>query len=235
MSDSTADYKIEWDKLPDDFPMEEEEGEDLDRSLLAGALSEILELADMLQGRELAAFKLGLAATINGQTVIKAPDWLYVTSVLPIAPQEVRRSYTPYAEGELPAVVMEFLCNTRGEQYSIKPSYPPGKWFFYEQILHINSYVIFDPISGVLEVYQLDEFGRYRLQATTTNNRYWIPGVGLFLGLWQGTKQNRTGYWLRWWDENGQMLLWGVELVAQERKRAEQLAEQLRAAGLEPE
>ena len=235
MSDSTADYTIAWEKLPDDFPLEMEQGESLDRSLLAGALSEILEMANMLQTRELAAFKLGLAATINGQTVIKAPDWLYIRSVLPISPQEVRRCYTPYAEGEVPAVVMEFLSNTRGEEYSIKPSYPPGKWFFYEQVLRVASYVIFEPIGGVLEVYQLDDFGRYRLQQTTINSRYWISSVGLFLGLWHGTKQNRTGYWLRWWDESGQMLLWGVELVARERKRAERLAAQLRAAGAEAE
>lgn len=51
-----------------------------------------------------------------------------------------------------------------------------------------------------------------------------------------------TGYWLRWWDEQGNLLLWGLELTEQERQRAEQerqraerLAEQLRAAGIEPE
>ena len=60
--------------------------------------------------------------------------------------------------------------------------------------------------------------------------------------MWQGTKNNRTGYWLRWWDENGQMLPWGIELVEQERQRAEQerqraelLIAQLRAAGIEPQ
>ncbi|ABA21498.1 conserved hypothetical protein [Trichormus variabilis ATCC 29413] len=45
---------------------------------------------------------------------------------------------------------------------------------------------------------------------------------------------------MRWWDETGQLLLWGSELVEQERHRAEQerqraerLAAQLRAAGIE--
>ncbi|BAZ10467.1 hypothetical protein NIES4071_22830 [Calothrix sp. NIES-4071] len=66
--------------------------------------------------------------------------------------------------------------------------------------------------------------------------------MNLFLGLWQGTRENRTGYWLRWWDENGELLLWGLELTARERQRAEEerqraerLAQQLRAAGIEPE
>jgi hypothetical protein len=60
-------------------------------------------------------------------------------------------------------------------------------------------------------------------------------GVGLFLGVWQGTKAERTGYWLRWWDESGEMLLWGAEMVERERQRADRLAAQLRAAGMEPE
>ena len=50
----------------------------------------------------------------------------------------------------------------------------------------------------------------------------------LYLGVWQGNRENRTGYWLRWWDENENLLLWGFEL-------AEKLAAQLRAAGIEPE
>ncbi|GET43709.1 hypothetical protein MiSe_85340 [Microseira wollei NIES-4236] len=52
--------------------------------------------------------------------------------------------------------------------------------------------------------------------------------MNLFLGIWQGTRENPTGYWLRWWDENGFLLLWGTE-------RAERLAAQLRAAEIEPE
>ena len=63
----------------------------------------------------------------------------------------------------------------------------------------------------------------------------------LFLGAWQGTRENRQGHWLRWWDEQGNLLLWGTEKVEQERQRAEQeyqraerLKAQLRAAGIEP-
>ncbi|KGF71484.1 hypothetical protein DO97_19300 [Neosynechococcus sphagnicola sy1] len=57
----------------------------------------------------------------------------------------------------------------------------------------------------------------------------------LFLGVWQGSRENRDGYWLRWWDESGNLLLWGTEQVEQERQRTEQLAAQLRAAGIEPD
>ncbi|MFM6811310.1 MAG: hypothetical protein ACKPJ4_05025, partial [Dolichospermum sp.] len=44
----------------------------------------------------------------------------------------------------------------------------------------------------------------------------------LFLGTWQGTKEGRTGYWLRWWDQTGNLLPWALELIEQERQQAEQ-------------
>jgi hypothetical protein len=51
--------------------------------------------------------------------------------------------------------------------------------------------------------------------------------MGLFLGVWQGTKAERTGYWLRWWDREENLLPWGAELVEQERQRAEQEREKV--------
>lgn len=113
---------------------------------------------------------------------------------------------------------------------------------FYEQILQVPHYAIFEPLEGILEVYRLDNLGRYQLQPSNEQGRYSIEPMKLFLGVWEGTRENRAGYWLRWWDEQGQLLLWGSELVTQERQRAEQerqraerLLEQLRAAGIEPE
>jgi hypothetical protein len=55
----------------------------------------------------------------------------------------------------------------------------------------------------------------------------------LFIGIWQGTKAEFTTNWLRWWDKSGNLLLWGSELVEQERQRAERLAAKLRALGVE--
>jgi hypothetical protein len=75
----------------------------------------------------------------------------------------------------------------------------------------------------------------------------------LFIGVWQGKRENRQGYWLRWWDQDGNLLLWGSELVQQERlaketaqqqvnqerlakeialKRLEELEKRLRDAGI---
>ncbi len=238
---TTASYTITWEKLPDDFPLPDEPVDNIDQPLLAGALSEILEQAGRLREDVLISSNYGVCATLGDKIVVKAPDWMYVPHIW-VPQQELRRSYTPQLQGEIPAIVIEFLSETEGGEYSIKPTYPPGKWFFYERVLQVPQYAIFEPQQGVLEVYQLNDSGRYDLQQPDANNHYRIEALNLFLGVWQGTKENRTGYWLRWWDESGQMLPWGVELAdrerqqaEQERQRAEALAAQLRAAGIEPE
>ena len=74
-------------------------------------------------------------------------------------------------------------------------------------------------------------------------SRYLIPGLDLWIGVWQGKWLNRSGYWLRWWDQKNQLLLWGSEVAELASKtklelindRIERLTAQLKAAGIEPE
>lgn len=76
-----------------------------------------------------------------------------------------------------------------------------------------------------------------------------IPQLGVELGIWQGQYQNLDIPWLRWWDNQGTLLLTGHETAAQtqrqltqaerqleqERQRTERLVAQLRAQGIDPE
>ncbi len=231
---STAHYQITWEKLPDDFVLDDEPVDNINQPSLAAAVTESLEINGKLPTNALTTTNYGICATVNQKMVVKAPDWAYIPNIR-VGREEVKRSYTPQLQGDIPAIVMEFLSDTEGSEYSNKPTYPPGKWFFYERVLQVPNYVIFEPDAGDLEIYQLDDLGRYQLQDPDANNRYWIAQIGLFLGRWQGTRENRTGYWLRWWDENGQLLLWGAEKSQQLAEKAERLAAQLRAAGIEPE
>ena len=224
---STTTYKITWEKLPDDFVLDEEPVDNINQPSLAAALTESLEIAGKLPENALTTTNYGICATVNQKMVVKAPDWAYIPAIR-VSRNEVKRSYTPQLQGDIPVIIMEFISDAEGKEYSIKPTYPPGKWFFYERVLKVPNYAIFQPDSGELEVYQLDNSERYQLRSPDANNRYWIEPMNLFLGIWQGTRENRTGFWLRWWDENGKLLLWGTE-------RAEILAAQLRAAGIEPE
>lgn len=174
--------------------------------LLAEALRESLELAGYRDESALIGVNLGLCAAVNDRLVIKAPDWFYVAQVTAQTAGD-RRSYTPHIEGEVPRVVMEFLSDTTGTEYSSKRTFPPGKWFFYEEILQVPVYVIFAPQTGTLKVHHLED-GRYQLTPPNAENRYWLADMNLTLGVWDGQKAGRSGYWLRWWDADGQWLPW---------------------------
>ena len=261
----TAKYKITWEKLPEDFILPDDPVDNINQPPLAAALTDSLQVAGRVTENTLTSTNYGICATLDGKVVVKAPDWAYIGAIS-VPREEVFRSYTPQLQGEIPAIVMEFLSYTESGEYSNKPTYPPGKWFFYEQILQVPYYAIFEPAEGALEVYcldQLDREVRYKFQSPDENGRYWIESMNLFLGVWRGTREGRNGYWLRWWDDSGELLLWNSELAERERQRAEEerqqaererqraeeerqqaqqerqradrLLQQLRAAGLEPE
>jgi Uma2 family endonuclease len=236
---TSSEQVITWEALPDDFRLEDDPVDNTGQPLLAAALSDSLEVNGFIQTQMLIATNFGLCATLNGQLVIKAPDWVYIPSVLQVLAN--RKSYTPNLEGDIPGVVMEFLSDIDGAEYSSRRTHPLGKWFFYEQILQVPIYIIFDPDGGLVEFHQLEN-GRYELKQPDENGRNWIPSMSLFLGTWQGTKQGRTGYWLRWWDEAGNLLPWAVEIADQERQRAdherqqkERLIAYLQSQGIDPD
>ena len=225
---------IAWELLPDDYVLPDDPVDNINQPAIAAALTDALASAGRLSDTNFTCTNYGICATLNGRIVVKAPDWAFIPD-LRVPKGDVVRSYTPQVQGSIPAVVMEFMSETEGTEYSSKPTYPPGKWFFYERILKVPTYAIFHPDSDTLEVYQLGESGLYIPADTDENGRYWLPEMELFLGTWSGDRAGRSGAWLRWWDSSGNLLLWGNELAAKEKERAEKLLAQLRAAGIEPE
>ncbi|MEA5570867.1 Uma2 family endonuclease [Calothrix sp. UHCC 0171] len=211
---------VTWEKLPDDFILPDEPVENLQQPTIAAALTDALGAANRIQPQMLIAVNFALVATVNQKNVVKAPDWLYVPNVLPVGTGVIRRSYTPNIEGSAVAVVMEFLSDADNTEYSIRPTFPYGKLYFYEQILKVPTYVIFNPYELTLEVRCLQN-NQYVLQEASELGRYWIPELELFLGIWQGTRLGLNIDWLRWWDEAGNLLLWSSEQVELEKQRAE--------------
>ncbi|MGB3512130.1 MAG: hypothetical protein WBA93_23410 [Microcoleaceae cyanobacterium] len=59
--------------------------------------------------------------------------------------------------------------------------------------------------------------------------------MGVELGIWEGEYQSQVWPWLRCWDAQGNLLLTGHERAKRERQRADRLAEQLKALGVEPD
>ncbi|MBU6229184.1 MAG: Uma2 family endonuclease [Cyanobacteria bacterium REEB459] len=218
---STSSLQVTWQALPDEFLLPDDPVENLQQPALAAALSDALNQAGRVPAEALMGTNFALVATVNGKTIVKAPDWFYIPFAHPIDAQVIRRSYTPYLQGDGVAVVMEFLSETEGGELSVRSTVPYGKLYFYEQILQVPVYVTFDPYVPSLEVRCLDQ-GRYQLQTSDAHGRFWLPPLDLGLGIWSGTYQQLTGHWLRWWDGAGELLPWSSEQAEQERQRAEQ-------------
>ncbi len=246
---------ITWERLPHDYILPDDPVENIQQPKLAAALFDALGEADLVQPEMLIGSNFGLVATVDKITVVKAPDWVYVPHVHPVAAGEIRRSYTPHTEGDPVAVVMEFLSSEDNGELSVRSTPPYGKLYFYEKILKVPTYVTYDPYGPSLEVRQL-EADRYVSQPPDENGRFWIPALQLFLGMWEGERLGQRTTWLRWWDAAGNLLLWSSESVAlerqisqqerqlaqqereiaqQERERSQRLAEKLRELGLDPD
>jgi Putative restriction endonuclease len=215
---------LRWEPLPDDYPIPDDPVDNIHQPLLAAALTDALRTANCLPTQALTPTNYPLCVTYNDAIVIKAPDWAYIPAIS-VERQAVDRSYTPNLQGELPTIVLEFISETEGGEYSIKPTTPIGKWFFYERILKVPIYGIFVPDRGLLELYRLTE-DKYDLEIPDENGRHWIAELNLFLGPWRGDLgTERSGYWLRWWDAAGNLLLWGHEKAEQESQRADQASQ----------
>lgn len=219
---SSSTPTIKWERLPSDFKLPNDPVENTNHPLIAAALREILAIAGLISSPAFIGGNLGIAVTVNDRRVVKAPDWFYVPRVNPETLNTDLGSYAPTIDGEIPAVAIEFLSETDGGEYSAKSTFPYGKWYFYERLLQVPVYVIFNPQDGDLEVHEwIDR--RYELKSekmpadeknsADTSELYWIEPLKLYLGVWAGTKDGRTGYWLRWWDESKRMLPWASEQV----------------------
>jgi Uma2 family endonuclease len=239
---------ITWEPLPADFLLPDDPVENIQQPAIAAALTDALGAVGYISPEMLITTNMALVATVNAKIIVKAPDWFYVPKVHPLLEGIIRRSYTPHSDGDPVAVVMEFLSDTDGGEFSFRSTPPFGKFYFYEQILKVPTYVTYDPYEGSLEVRYLQE-GKYILQSPDDQGRFWIPEMELYLGIWSGERLVQTINWLRWWDKSGNLLLWSseqaelerqkVELERQradkEHQRAEKLAAKLRELGIDPD
>ncbi|BAY31366.1 hypothetical protein NIES2107_32250 [Nostoc carneum NIES-2107] len=175
-----------------------------------------------------------------------APDWFYVGNVPPLLDGQTRRSYVFWREFIAPLIVLEFVSGDGSEERDKTPW--KGKFWIYEQVIRPPFYGIYEVNKASVEVYHLVD-GKYQLLPANERGHYSITQLGVELGIWQGEYQNIELPWLRWWDEQGNLLLTGEERAEKERQRAEQesqraeqerqraerLAAQLRALGVDPE
>jgi Uma2 family endonuclease len=157
----------------------------------------------------------------------EAPDWFYISGVPPKVNGQIRRSYVLWKEYIAPTIALEFASGDGSPERDATPlsweeseKSRPGKFWVYEQIMRIPYYGIYQIQNERLEMYRLID-GIYRRQTANARGHYWIEPMGVELGLWDGSYQNQTQRWLRWWDSEGNLLLSGNERAEVERQRAE--------------
>ena len=128
------------------------------------------------------------------------------------------RSYLLWEFGKVPEVVVEIVSNKEGGELDHKLKAYARKGIYY--------YVIFDPMrllsEDVLRVYEPGLLNHYRRRED-----FRLPDIGLGLTLRQGEFEGTNAEWLRWTDENENLLLTGTE-------RADRLAAKLRELGVDP-
>ena len=167
----------------------------------------------------------------------EAPDWFYVPNVPPNIDGQIRRSYVLWREHIAPLIALEFASGNGDEERDRTPLSrtdegvvtKPGKFWVYERVMRIPYYGIYQVNNGRLEVYRLID-GYYQLLELNQRGHFSIAPLGVELGLWQGSYQNQTMLWLRWWDEEGNLLLIGDERAELERLRGEQQRERAESA-----
>jgi Uma2 family endonuclease len=176
----------------------------------------------------------------------EAPDWFYVPNVPPLLNGDRRRSYVMWKEIIAPLMAIEFVSGDGTEERDATSPFAgdeskAGKFWVYEQAIHIPFYAIYEVEKAAVEVYELIA-NQYQKCLPNSRGHYPIAPLGVELGIWQGEYMNQSLPWLRWWDGAGNLLLAGDERAEQEslradreEQRADRLAAKLQELGVDPE
>ncbi|NES25137.1 MAG: DUF4351 domain-containing protein, partial [Symploca sp. SIO3E6] len=144
---------------------------------------------------------------------------------------DTRDSYVTWIEPVNPVIVVELLSQstkkqdlgeieTEGKEIEAGPDKPPSKWEVYESILKIPYYVVFNRRNNEIRIFHLVN-GLYQ-EVELTQGHLYLPELGISLGLWQGSFRTINRRWLRWFTEDGELILSPEEQALQEAVEAKQ-------------
>jgi len=146
----------------------------------------------------------------------RGPDFFFLwnTNRFPI-----RRYWATWLEnGRTPDVVVELSSpSTIDQDHGTKKK-------IYETVLRVGDYFCYDPETQRVEGWRLKE---KKYEPITPNEKGWVwsAELGLWLGTWTGKVGRITETWLRFYDAQGRLVLFGEEAQREradsERERAD--------------
>ena len=142
----------------------------------------------------------------------RGPDVFWVGG---IDPDRDRQAWIAWEEdGRLPDVVVELLSASTAHKDRTE------KRDLYAQVFRTAEYFLCDPDTRQLEGLRLSDRSYQPIQPDE-NGRLWSEQLGVFLGLWHGQEDGRTGAWVRLFRPDGSLVPTPEEQAEAERQRAE--------------
>jgi hypothetical protein len=182
------------------------------QELLPGLLKAIL--IELWQERTDWLFGIDLGFYYRPNTPAIAPDGMLCLGIKEDTSENFRPSYVLWQEKVLPIFTLEVVSKTPGGERSKKMD-------IYES-MGILYYLVYAPLLKKKARFQLYKLvkGKYVLQSDG-KQPYWMPEVGLGIGVERIRYVGGEREWLLWYNEQGVCYPTPTERVAIEQQRAE--------------
>jgi Uma2 family endonuclease len=223
-------------ELPDsdDKPVDSELQE-----LIPGLLKSIL--LDIWRDRTGWLFAINMGLYYDPDLPAIAPDGFLSLGVSEPEDENLRSSYVLWDERVIPLLAVEVVSKAYRKEHTKKLA-------IYQSI-GVLYYVVYAPLrkrKARFQVYKMIA-GEYVLQSEG-GTPYWMPEIGLGIGVERQNYYNKFREWLYWYDENGDRYPNPTERAGSEAQRAEAeaagrrvaehkanlLMERLREMGIDP-
>jgi Uma2 family endonuclease len=156
----------------------------------------------------------------------RGPDVFVVVGVEP----KERKSWVVWEEeGRTPDVIIEITSESTADEDRVT------KKRLYANVLKVQAYYIYDPLTYEIEGFLLDQTGEYVQLMKNVHGRLPCPPLELELGLWDGEFMGYSHPWLRWFTRDGAFVATIEEQASQQAAKMEEHAAKLeeRAAKME--
>ncbi len=144
----------------------------------------------------------------------RGPDFFVVLNV---DGSKDRQGWVVWEEdGRYPDVIIELMSPSTAEvDTGIKKE-------IYEQIFRTPDYYVFDPFdSNSLQGWHLDLSQGYQELTPNEQGWLWCQRLGLWLGTWEGAIEGKPATWLRFYDQQNNLVLLPEEAAQQRAEVAE--------------